>query len=76
MDAEETELEMVQRHVREGERHLANQRAVIARLQTSYLPTEMAEALLGLLTDVQGEHEAHLRRLEGKRSLKPRRSRI
>jgi hypothetical protein len=40
MGAEETDLEMVQRHVREGERHLANQRALIARLKKYPVPTE------------------------------------
>ena len=67
MGAEETELEMVQRHVREGEGHLANQRALIARLRTSHLPTEVAEALLATFEDVQREHKAHLTRAEAKR---------
>lgn len=67
MRAEETELEMVRRHVREGERHLAGQRALIARLRASDLPTEEAEALLDTFEDLQRQHEAHLARVEGKR---------
>jgi hypothetical protein len=64
---EETELAMVQRHVREGEGHLANQRALIARLKTSRLPTEEAETLLSNFEDLQHQHEAHLARVEDKR---------
>ena len=67
MGAEETDLEMVQRHVREGEGHLANQRALIARLKTSGLPTDEAEAVLDVFKEVQRHHEAHCRRLEGNR---------
>ena len=52
MGAEETELEMVRRHVREGGEHLANQRALIARLRTSHLPTDEAEALLDTFEDL------------------------
>lgn len=63
---DETELEMVQRHVREGEGHLANQRALIARLKTSHLPTEVAEALLANFEDLQQQHEVHLVRVEAK----------
>lgn len=65
MSAEETDLEMVQRHVRAGERHLANQRALIARLKASELPTGEAEALLDTFEDMQGQHKAHLARLKG-----------
>ena len=61
----ETDLEMVQRHVREGEVHLANQRALIARLNASKLPTGEAEALLVTFEDMQGQHKAHLARLTG-----------
>lgn len=66
MGALETELEMVRRHVREGEQHLVNQRALIARLWASHLPTEAAEALLDTFKDMQRQHEDHLARLEGK----------
>ena len=65
METEETELEMVQRHVREGEKHLANQRALIARLQASHRPFEDAEALLHTFEEMQRQHKAHLARIEG-----------
>ena len=58
---------MVRRHVREGERHLAGQRALIARLKASDLPTEQAEALLGTFEDLQRQHEAHLAKVDGNR---------
>ena len=57
---------MVRRHVREGEKHLADQQAIIARLKASHLPTEAAEALLATFKDMQQQHEDHLARLEGK----------
>ena len=69
MRAEETELEMVQRHVREGEKHLVNQRALIDRLRASELPTGEAEALLDTFEDMQGQHIAHLMRLQANRDL-------
>ncbi len=69
MGAEETDLEMVRRHVRQGEGHLASQRAIIARLKASHLPTDEAEALLDTFEDVQRLHKAHLTRLEGKGDL-------
>ncbi|MBB2960949.1 hypothetical protein [Methylobacterium sp. R2-1] len=65
MSVDETDLEMVHRHVREGEEHLAKQRALIARLKLSELPTEEAEALLHTFEDLQGQHKAHLARIEG-----------
>lgn len=67
MGAEETELEMVRRHIREGEGHLASQRALIARMRTSHLPTDGAEALLATFEELQRQHEAHLVRVEGER---------
>jgi len=71
MGAEETELEMVRRHVREGGEHLANQRALIARLRAAHLPTEEAEGLLDTFEELQRQHRAHLARIEGKRDDTP-----
>ena len=68
MSVDETELEMVQRHVREGGRHVANQRALIARLSASGRPTEDAEILLAIFEYSQHQHEEHLERLEGRQS--------
>jgi hypothetical protein len=63
MGAEETELEMVERHVREGVGIVARQRALVARLSASGLPTGEAERLLDNFEDVQRMHEDHLVRI-------------
>lgn len=60
----ETELGMVRRHIEIGDRHIAKQRALIARLRQRDLPTEAAEALLILFEDVQRHHWEHFARLE------------
>jgi hypothetical protein len=62
----ETELGMVRRHIEVGDRHIAKQRALIARMRQRDLPTEEAEALLILFEDVQRQHEEHLARLEAR----------
>ena len=59
----ETELEMVKRHVLEGERHLANQVELIDWLKERGYPTEIAERLLTNLEDMQRLHLEHLARL-------------
>lgn len=66
MDRKETELEMVRRHVRQGERTLASQRALIARLRTSGLSIREAEILLVSFEDIQRQHEEHLKRVESR----------
>lgn len=65
MRSGETELEMVRRHVREGERQLAAQRALIARVDARGLPTEEAANLLAVFEEIQRMHEAHLTRIKG-----------
>jgi hypothetical protein len=63
MHADESELEMVQRHVREGERHLVHQREMIAwHLEHGNLP-EQSERLLANFEDMQRLHLEHLARL-------------
>lgn len=64
MSADESELEMVRRHVREGAGHVANQRALVIRLKGYGLPTAEAEALLATFEDSQAQHEAHLSKVE------------
>ena len=56
MRPNETELQMVMRHVRDG--------AAIERLTSLGLPTDEAEELLILLERIQSEHILHLKRLE------------
>jgi hypothetical protein len=63
MQANETELEMVQRHVRDGERHLALQREIIAWHSEHGNSTEQSERLLANFEDMQRLHLEHLARL-------------
>ncbi len=62
---EETEFEMVRRHIREGAGHLASQRFLIARMRMSGIPTEEAETILATFEDNQRQHEAHLAQIAG-----------
>lgn len=59
----ETELEMVQRHVRQGERHVLRQREIIVELALRNQPTELAETLLANFEDCLLAHQDHLSRL-------------
>jgi hypothetical protein len=64
MDNGETELEMVRRHVREGQTHVERQRELLAQLRAKDEPSTMAETLLSQFETSQRQHEAHLARLE------------
>jgi hypothetical protein len=64
MPANETELEMTQRHVAAGERHVAHQREIVARLQTLGTDTGIAEQLLVEFEATLRDHRAHRDRLE------------
>jgi hypothetical protein len=64
MPANETELEMTQRHVADGERHIALQREIIARLQGLGGDTGIAEQLLEEFEATLRDHRAHRDRLE------------
>lgn len=61
--ADETLLHMIERHVREGNRHLTKQHEIIARLRSLDLPTETAELLLIDFERYQAGREAHLRQV-------------
>lgn len=63
MSESETELEMVQRHVREGERQVATQRDILAHLRNQRYPAELAEQLLTNLEDSLLLHRRHLAQL-------------
>ena len=58
----ETKLEMTERHVREGERHLDNQRSIIDWLRKHNYSTSEAELLLINLEEAQRLHRDHLAR--------------
>jgi DNA repair protein RadC len=62
---------MAERHVRDGNRHVANQHEIIAHLLEHGHSTDLAERLLKNLEDLLAMHEqhlAHLREEAGERS--------
>lgn len=59
----ETEIEMVRRHVREGEEHVVRQREIVHRLPQSGEVAEIARALLVEFEKSLEAHRAHLARL-------------
>ena len=64
-DADETEIEMVRRHIVEAEEHLARQREIVDRLPPSGGITELARSLLVQYEETLSLHRAHLARLLG-----------
>ena len=62
---DETELEMVRRHVRRGSQIVREQRERIENLRAKGHPTARAEQALQQFEHTQRMHEHHLRRIEG-----------
>ncbi len=65
MLAEESEREMVERHVREAEAHVVRQREIVERLPPSGEVAEMARTLLAEYEATLNLHWAYLVRLQG-----------
>ena len=63
MVAAETEMEMVQRHVGQGNRHVSRQIEIIAGLRLRNHPTELAENMLLDFQATLRAHQDHLDRL-------------
>lgn len=63
MNASDSDLEMAERHVREGERHVSSQREIIVHLRAHHHSTELAERLLVNLEDLLQMHRQHLERI-------------
>lgn len=61
----ETEIAMVQRHIREGEKHVARQREIVAGLPPDSALAKTARQLLTQFEDALDGHRAHLVRLLG-----------
>ena len=59
----ETELEMVARHVRDGERHVTRQREIIAEFAARGASTVQASDLLMQFEATLRQHRKHLARL-------------
>ncbi len=53
------DLELVDRHIAQGERHIIAQEALISRLQSRGLPTDKAELLLRRFQETLREHHEH-----------------
>lgn len=59
----ETEIEMVQRHVREGEEHVVRQREIVATLPPDSDLAVTAHQLLTAFEETLESHREHLARL-------------
>ena len=59
----EIELEMVQRHVREGEKHVSRQIEIIAEMKLRKQLTDLAQRVLFNLEHCQRNHLDHLEHL-------------
>lgn len=59
----EERLKMAQRHVAEGEGHIARQHAIIAELKKGGYDLTLAEGILKTLQDTQATHESDRDRL-------------
>lgn len=53
------DVEMVERHIVQGERHIVRQQSLIDRLRALGLPTSEAETLLGEFRDTLEQHWEH-----------------
>ncbi len=65
IDTNETEMETVERHIREAEDHVARQREIVDRLPPTGEVAEMARSLLAQYEEALSLHRAHLARLRG-----------
>jgi hypothetical protein len=63
MTSREHDLRMIRRHVRQGERHVLQQRAVVAALELQGHPTKIALELLASFEQTLSNQKAHLDRL-------------
>ncbi len=63
--ADETDLERIERHVQEGEEHVARQREIVDRLPPSGEVTEMARTILAEYEAALKQDRARLARLRG-----------
>jgi two-component system chemotaxis response regulator CheB len=62
----ETELQMVQRHIREGEAHVQRQREIVTKMWERGAPTDLAVSLLEAFQGTLRQHIAHLVRIEAR----------
>lgn len=53
------DLELVERHIAQGERHIVAQEELISRLRSRGLPTDKAESLLKQFHETLRDHYSH-----------------
>lgn len=63
MSFSETELELVQRHIQQGMKHVSRQRRIINELAGHKHPTDVAERILVSFEECLDAHRSHLDRL-------------
>lgn len=63
MKVGETELEMVKRHIREGEGHVSRQLEIIADMVVRGQPTTLAETLIFNFDKTLRAHKAQLEQI-------------
>jgi hypothetical protein len=68
MPPTETLFAMIERHIAEGEEHVAKQRDILRRLYAQGHPTVMAETLLAEFESTLRDHVAHRDRILAERS--------
>ena len=61
--AGEGNLEMVRRHIREGETHIARQREIVAQWARAGRDIDTPETVLAQFESIQDVHLAHLARI-------------
>lgn len=57
------DIQMARQHVRQGQRHIAEQRGRIAELERLGLSADKAQEFLEVLESLQSFHDLHLSRL-------------
>ena len=62
----ETELQMVQRHVREGEAHVQRQSEIVTKMRERGASTDIPVTLLAAFQETLRQHKAHLGRIEAR----------
>jgi hypothetical protein len=64
MEAGESELDMVLRHIRAAQEHIDRQREIIAAMEAKGQPTGGARALLDSFETTMALHREHLARVQ------------
>ena len=65
---DEADLQMAERHVRDGERHVANQREIVEHFLSQGYSTELAMRVLDNLEDLLAMHRKHLQHIQDERA--------